>query len=403
MSISEKLDFIEQKFNILAGHKDTVTCLDYSYSRLFIASGSFDGTIKLWNIKRNIIEFTLNSTFGSVWSLIFTNNDTYLISGMMEKNIVVWDLNTRTIFKILSQHDGCVNALAISANTFLISGSDDNSICVWRMNSFELLNVYKAHTNYITCVCADSNGGNFASASADKSVIYWEIHEANKFTVYKKHTGIVNNVLFIDDSKYLASCSDDGTVNVLNLKTQQSILFTIYTQVIEMFPRVSGIKNIFYDEINKYIICYSNKGEWKTAKSDCWKSAKDIQINDFSCPLKSEYAGIKYTENIILLGKNNGTVYIYDFKTGEILNKFNSVNELKSISLNNNTNFSAFLYNDCSVQILNLKLKQYLLNTNFHNFKPGSISFTKSSKYVALSFLPESSKNLSVLVIKIPK
>ena len=114
----------------------------------YIASGSDDKSIKVWNLKEKKNEFTLNnlksnllsstvddseSKLSSVKSIAFSPNGKILAGGLQDGNIVLWSF-TDDIKVQLNGHSDSVNAVVFSADGKLFaSGSSDHSIKLWSL------------------------------------------------------------------------------------------------------------------------------------------------------------------------------------------------------------------------------------------------------------------------------
>jgi len=124
----------------LTGHSDDVECVvTYrSNGKPYLASGSLDRTIKLWDLKTRKLQYTLKRHTDIVTSLaIFrsgTNN--FLASGSYDKTIKLWNLTDYTLVSTLSGIDSDVLSLLIFQETenskpYLISGHDYGEIMMW--------------------------------------------------------------------------------------------------------------------------------------------------------------------------------------------------------------------------------------------------------------------------------
>jgi len=77
------------------GHTSRVNCLVYlGNSRL--VSGSWDDTIKIWNITTRECIQTLKGHWGSVCSLAYID-DTRLASASGDNTIKIWDMPTKAV------------------------------------------------------------------------------------------------------------------------------------------------------------------------------------------------------------------------------------------------------------------------------------------------------------------
>ena len=127
----------------MQSHSRSVSSLVLSGSLLL--SGSYDGTMKLWDPGSMQLLQTLQGHSGPVWSVAATSHGSQLIlsgsdDSVYEKghSVRVWDASG-TQLAILEGHSDIVRCVAVSAHCSLAaSASDDHTICVWDLASFSL-------------------------------------------------------------------------------------------------------------------------------------------------------------------------------------------------------------------------------------------------------------------------
>ncbi|PRP81779.1 hypothetical protein PROFUN_10649 [Planoprotostelium fungivorum] len=95
----------------------------------FICLGSHDDCkIKVYGISGEYITEFVEHNW-EVWQLLISDN--YLFSGSFDHTIKVWDLDTFQCVKTLNGHKGYVHALSLSKKT-LFSGSGDKTTKIWK-------------------------------------------------------------------------------------------------------------------------------------------------------------------------------------------------------------------------------------------------------------------------------
>jgi WD40 repeat protein len=76
----------------LRGHSSSVNSVAYSPDGQTLASGSRDGTIKLWNVKTGNLLQTLTGHSSWVYSVAYSPDGQTLASGSGDKTIKIWRL-----------------------------------------------------------------------------------------------------------------------------------------------------------------------------------------------------------------------------------------------------------------------------------------------------------------------
>jgi WD40 repeat protein len=74
----------------LRGHNNYVTSVAFSPDGEYLATGSYDKTIKLWNVKSQSETATLHGHSQEVNSVAFSPDGKYLASGGNDKIIKLW-------------------------------------------------------------------------------------------------------------------------------------------------------------------------------------------------------------------------------------------------------------------------------------------------------------------------
>ncbi len=76
----------------IEGHTSTVACLAFSPTGDTLASGGWDRTIQLWNVKSRKITATLRQHAHTVSSLAFSPDGKTLASGSYDYKVKLWDI-----------------------------------------------------------------------------------------------------------------------------------------------------------------------------------------------------------------------------------------------------------------------------------------------------------------------
>ena len=137
----------------------------------------------------------------SVLSVVYSPNDMQIVSGSSDSTILIWDAETRNIYRVIEEHSDVVTSLAFSPDgkTFL-SGSNDQTIRVWDVESGEsICDPFVGDSGFVRIVEYFPDGNRFASGSSDGTIRIWSIPKEDIEWNMRKDGWIIgkNNELLI--------------------------------------------------------------------------------------------------------------------------------------------------------------------------------------------------------------
>lgn len=205
----------------LVGHKDGVTCL--RFNRKYLVSGSYDATIKVWDIESGTCLRTLTGHLKGVRSLVFDSQK--LITGGLDSTIKVWNYHTGECISTYRGHDDAVSSVDFSNRT-IVSGSADCTVKVWHVDSRTCYTL-RGHTDAVNCVKIDVSSNTVFSASDDTTVKMWDLNTNECLRVFggienNGHVGQVETVIpFVYKGDDLVVDANDSEGEALNSHLRQ--------------------------------------------------------------------------------------------------------------------------------------------------------------------------------------
>lgn len=174
---------------ILKGHSNGVMSLQL-YDNI-LATGSYDATIKIWDLDTGEELRTLTGHTMGVRCLQFDDNK--LISGSLDKTLKVWNWRTGECIATYNGHTEGVIALHFDSN-ILVSGSVDHTARVWNFQDRSVFTL-RGHSDWVNSVKIDSASRTIFTASDDCTVKLWDLDTKKIIHTFEGHVGQVQQVL----------------------------------------------------------------------------------------------------------------------------------------------------------------------------------------------------------------
>ena len=143
-------DNLSSDNHLLKGHDDSVWILAFSRDGQNLASGSLDGTVRLWDVNLRHERLKLTGHTGGIKALAYTEDNRILACGTgLDGTLRLWDAGTSGQLSTLFDHAELNKAVTFSSNgkTLASGGSDEHSMDGWEDQTILLSDVNKILEN----------------------------------------------------------------------------------------------------------------------------------------------------------------------------------------------------------------------------------------------------------------
>ncbi|MGD9050014.1 MAG: BTAD domain-containing putative transcriptional regulator, partial [Anaerolineae bacterium] len=159
----------------MAGHEAQVWGLAYSHDGARLATGSHDGTAKVWDAHSGQEVLSLDAHAMPIQAVALSPDGTELATGSLDGTAKTWDSTTGEGLFILAEGTGGVRDVAFSPEgTRLATTHEDGTAKVWDMVSGKRLLTMRGHSGWVSGVAYSPDGDHLATAGADSTVQVWD-------------------------------------------------------------------------------------------------------------------------------------------------------------------------------------------------------------------------------------
>ena len=337
---------------VLSGHTNTVRSLTFLLDGTSLVSGSYDETLKLWDVQTGGVVRTFKGHANFVCSVSVSPSQTTIASGSEDNTIRLWDIQTGECRHVIEQQKPvyCVTFSPVDPQhlVFLSGGF----IQQWDIDSCQIESIYDGSSpafsldgtcfiskkgnaatvqnsgsgvTVATCSvpsgylrhCCISPDGELVAAAVGTTTYVWDITSSDSHPIgtFIGHTGDISSLTFSSSSS-LISGSEDKSVKFWQIGASSTDLAASNTKYTP--PALSPIRSITLQAKDGIAISSDSDGVVRT-----WDLSTGHCKASFQTPAKGSHQRcIQLVDSrLILVWCTDEEVYIQDAEKGQLLQK----------------------------------------------------------------------------------
>ncbi|KAK0543679.1 hypothetical protein OC846_006331 [Tilletia horrida] len=163
----------------------------------------------------------------------FSPDSSMLATGSWSGSLKLWDIPSATEKRTLRAHNDKIGGIAWhpratltqSASALnLASGAGDTKVCLWNLESDRPIGTLKGHTARVCRVAFHPMGQHLGSASFDGTWRLWDVETQKELLLQEGHSKEVYAIDFQDDGALCASGGLDAIGRVWDMRTGRSVM-----------------------------------------------------------------------------------------------------------------------------------------------------------------------------------
>jgi WD40 repeat protein len=340
----------------MRGHTSGVNNVAFLPEGRQALSTSNDRTLRLWDLDDGLEIHCLSGHTDAVNSVVITRDGRCAVSASNDKTVRVWDLQTGKELHCFKGHTGAVMGVAVSPDgRYALSGSHDGTMRLWQLSGLPNEPVgevrrFEGHTGDAHCVAYSPDGRYAVSGSGwptgDGTIRLWDvatgkqIHKFDSLAHARTEAGTrpsrpEQNVLcvaFSPDGRHIVYGGDGNTAVLLDVATGKEVW------------RFAGfgdaVLNLAFSPNGRQIIAAGQDCLARVLDADTGKELCKFEGHVTAPFIRADGSHARVMQAAFtpdgkraVSGGDDGTIYLWDVKTGEKLQSFEGSKGVGSVAI----------------------------------------------------------------------
>mmetsp|Transcript_12947 Transcript_12947/g.13060 ORF Transcript_12947/g.13060 Transcript_12947/m.13060 type:complete len:321 (+) Transcript_12947:13-975(+) len=206
----------------LTGHNHFVQDVAISSDGQFALSGSWDGTLRLWDLNSGNTTRRFVGHTKDVLSVAFSADNRQIVSGSRDKTINLWNTLGQLKYSITDDgHKEWVSCVRFSPNLttpLIVSAGWDKVVKVWNLTHCKIRTNLLGHTGYVNSVTVSPDGSLCASGGKDGTAMLWDLNEGRHLS--SLDAGDIIHALVFSPIRYWLCAATSSTIKIWDLESK---------------------------------------------------------------------------------------------------------------------------------------------------------------------------------------
>ncbi|EPQ56336.1 WD40 repeat-like protein [Gloeophyllum trabeum ATCC 11539] len=279
------------------GDERPIAQVRFAPNSQILATGSWSGNVKLWNIPNCTPIRTLRGhtdrVGGVAWhpeaTLSQSEDAVNLVSGAGDMNLHLWSLKSDTPLSTLKGHADRVCRVAFHpSGDYVASASFDTTWRLWDVATSKELLLQEGHSKEVYTVEFQDDGALVASGGLDAIGRVWDLRTGRTAMVLDGHVQAILSTSFSPNGYQIATGAGDDTIRIWDMRSLKA-LYTIPAHVSNVadvrFYRNTGVplptkeEEEWHYRSGSYLASAGYDGYVKLWSADDWQLLRTLSTD----------------------------------------------------------------------------------------------------------------------------
>lgn len=223
---------------LLEGHEHQVWAVDVHEAGNLIATGSRDGTARIWDLNTGALFHVIDTTASEhqsavlpdasmiVWSVRFSPDGSELATVGEDGMVRFWEVASGVERLATQAHTRPGHDLVYAPDGSVVysAGDDGIVVAVDPVTGVPGLDRFP-HSSGLWTLDIDPAGTRIVTGANDGSVVLWDLESRESMAVMRGHDGTVHDVSFDPTGELIASAGQDGTIQLWDTRLSAGAAF----------------------------------------------------------------------------------------------------------------------------------------------------------------------------------